>query len=366
MSLRVEITDCVDDDTWNGFVARQPDADLMQTTHWADVVAGYHGHTPRYAWVHDGKQPVGALLLFVEPYFQMLTRATHPLLHGPTKRALPVLRWKRGPVIPDPRRRVDVLDALLSGLQAEARSMGALGVAEATSLPDLVQPDCAAVLSATGTWHTHATFLVDLSTGEDAVWAGMKKVARKAVRRAESQGIVVRRLTDEKDLGKVWRMLTEGWERLGTRYGRRQDFLGFLWQALHPDGHCEFFLAEVDGEPVGSMGVWQYNGYVYEFFSGRAHAADAARLNVGDAIKWAIIRWGCAQGHRTYDLAGVIPEPTTSKETGIFAFKEKWGGTYSEYAVFCASYRKRTQRVLDTMHGTLRRVERARLARRQT
>ncbi|HIF93817.1 MAG TPA: GNAT family N-acetyltransferase, partial [Myxococcales bacterium] len=58
---------------------------------------------------------------------------------------------------------------------------------------------------------------------------------------------------------------------------RRQDFLGFLWQALHPDGHCEFFLAEVDGEPVGSMGVWQYNGYVYEFFSGRAHAADAAR-----------------------------------------------------------------------------------------
>lgn len=143
MSLRVEITDCVDDDTWNGFVARQPDADLMQTTHWADVVAGYHGHTPRYAWVHDGKQPVGALLLFVEPYFQMLTRATHPLLHGPTKRALPVLRWKRGPVIPDPRRRVDILDALLSGLQAEARSMGALGVAEATSLPDLVQPDCA-------------------------------------------------------------------------------------------------------------------------------------------------------------------------------------------------------------------------------
>ncbi len=83
------------------------------------------------------------------------------------------------------------------------------------------------------------------------------------------------------------------------------------------------------------MGVWQYNGYVYEFFSGRAHAADAARLNVGDAIKWAIIRWGCAQGHRTYDLAGVIPEPTTSKETGIFAFKEKWGGemAYADAAV---------------------------------
>ncbi len=255
MSLRVEIKDCVDDDTWNGFVARQPDADLMQTTHWADVVAGYHGHTPRYAWVHDGKQPVGALLLFVEPYFQMLTRATHPLLNGPTKRALPVLRWKRGPVIPDPGRRVDVLDALLSGLQAEARSMGALGVAEATSLPDLVQPDCAAVLSATGTWHTHATFLVDLSTGEDAVWAGMKKVARKAVRRAESQGIVVRRLTDEKDLGKVWRMLTEGWERLGTRYGDDRTFSGFYGRPCIRMDTVNSFSPKSTASP---WGAWVY------------------------------------------------------------------------------------------------------------
>lgn len=366
MSLRIEITACVDANAWNDFVASHPDADLMQTTHWAGVVAGYHGHTPRYAWVRDGEQPVGALLLFLEPYFQLLTRAGHPTLHGLTKRVLPVLRWKRGPVIPDARRRAEVLDALLDGLRAEARASGALCVEKATTLPDLAQPDYATVLAGSGAWHAHATFLVNLSAGEDAVWAGMKKVARKAVRRAENQGIIVRRVTDEQDLGKVWRMLTEGWERLGTRYGRRQDFLGFLWQNLHPDGHCEFFLAEVGGESVGSMGVWQFNGYVYEFFSGRAHAADATRINVGDAIKWAIIRWGCAQGHRIYDLAGVIPVPMTPKETGIFAFKEKWGGTYAEYAVFSASYRKRRQRVIDTVHGTLRRVERARLARRET
>lgn len=366
MTLRVEISEDVDAEAWNAFIARHPQADLMQTTHWAEIVADYHGHTPVYVQVFDGELPVGALLMFVEPYFQMLTRASHPVSHKLVKRALPVLRWKRGPIVPDEGRRVEVLDALLSGLRDNARNSRAVGVIEATCLPDMVQADCAGLLPGAGAWHLHGTFLVDLSVGEEAIWASMKKVARKAVRRAEGQGIVVRRLTAAEDLDKVWRMLTEGWERLGTKYGRRRDFLDVIWRGLHPAGYCEFFLAELEGEPVGSMGVWQYNGYVYEFFSGRAHVADEGRLNVGDAIKWAIIQWGCAQGHRIYDLAGVAPVPKDAKETGIFSFKQKWGGVYAEYAVFSTVYRPLLSGSVDALHNLLRRAERARLARRQS
>jgi lipid II:glycine glycyltransferase (peptidoglycan interpeptide bridge formation enzyme) len=348
MALTVEIVDRVDPAEWNAFVGSHPAADLMQTTYWAETIASYHGHRPLYARATESGRVEAALLLFVEPYFEAVTRQGHPLLYTAVRSAAPVLRWKRGPVV----RAAAPGAALIEGLEARVQSHRPLGVALSSCLPASVDGD------GPGNAGRHASFRIDLTQGTDTLWAGMKKVARKALRRAEGQGISVRRIDRQQDLDAIWRMLIESWERLGTRDGRRRDLLDHFWDSLHPGGFCEFFLAEVGGEPVGSMGVWQYNGYLYEFYSGRSHVADEERLNVGDALKWAIMKWGSEQGHRVYDLAGVAPEPRSPKEQGIYAFKEKFGGTHYEYGLYSSDYRPVRSRLLRRLHGGLRRLRR--------
>jgi lipid II:glycine glycyltransferase (peptidoglycan interpeptide bridge formation enzyme) len=82
------------------------------------------------------------------------------------------------------------------------------------------------------------------------------------------------------------------------------------------------------------MFALEYNGNVTEMSVVRSDYAVEKNLYPGDAIKWAIIKWGHGQGFRTYDLAGVNPNPETPKEQGIRQFKEKWGGEYVEYPIF--------------------------------
>lgn len=51
----------------------------------------------------------------------------------------------------------------------------------------------------------------------------------------------------------------------------------------------------------------------------RAHA----RARAGEALQWAVIEWGLAQGCTRYDLEGIDPV----NNPGTYQFKKKMGGT---------------------------------------
>ena len=69
-----------------------------------------------------------------------------------------------------------------------------------------------------------------------------------------------------------------------------------------------------------------FNGYVNEWGVARTALDTKEKFYAQDLLKWSIIRWGIDNKFRFYDLSGVNPTPTDSKEEGILRYKRKWGG----------------------------------------
>lgn len=356
MKYAVEILQTVPEPWWNSLVARHAGADIFQTTHWAAVEKD-RGHDTLYAIARDQSgHEVGGLALLVEPYYSWLSFSAHPRLHSISKSLVPVFRWRRGPLVWSDVDQAEIVHVLLTEVAAYGKRHGVVGIMEATALPEALEIGTHAAIEASTHVRTHATFLVDLSRGQQACWDGASKVARKAVRKADSQGITVRTVTDVAELDTVLEILAQAWDRQGSQYGRQRDVLDIYWNQLRPNGHVEFFIAEVDGVPAATMSVWQFNGFICEFLSGRTHDADSKHLNVGDALKWAIIKWACEKGYRTYDLAGVNPNPASAKEHGIFSFKKKWGGRYVEYPIITKPIRRCSHALLSGSSRLLRHI----------
>ena len=86
------------------------------------------------------------------------------------------------------------------------------------------------------------------------------------------------------------------------------------------------FLAYYEGKPVGGLGVSSFNNFINEWGVGRSEIDFSKKLYAQDLIKWKIIEWGKENKLNYFDLSGVNPIPSNSKEEGIFRYKKKWGG----------------------------------------
>jgi lipid II:glycine glycyltransferase (peptidoglycan interpeptide bridge formation enzyme) len=176
------------------------------------------------------------------------------------------------------------------------------------------------------------TYIVDLRQDVDSLWNNLKKSARKAIRTAREDGITVRRMRSLDELRAYYDFV----RRCSPRYGK--EAYGFadwerLWRLFRPTGVFETFLAEKSDKPLAGLSVWGYGGNISEFGSYQSEESFREKLYGNDLIKWEVISWGVRNGQRTFDLAGVNPEPQSPKEQGIRQFKEKWGGRYQEYVV---------------------------------
>lgn len=185
-----------------------------------------------------------------------------------------------------------------------------------------------------------ATFLVDLQQSEDALWRKLKKTARKAIRDAQKNGIVVRQISSLEDL----RAYHDFARKCALRYRKRlHDFVDFetMWRHFRSNAIFETFVAEKDGVRLAGLSVWGYHGIISELGSFQSEQSFNEKLYGSDLIKWEVLRWGSRQGYRVFDLAGVNPEPQSPKERGIRQFKEKWGGRYQPYWIVSLKRRGR-------------------------
>lgn len=151
----------------------------------------------------------------------------------------------------------------------------------------------------------HKTWLLDLP------YEPTPEIA-KALRRADRQGVRVRRIEDIND----WRA------NFLPLVGQR----GWLWnnanllrevQWQFSLGQHAYFLAMEGVEPVGGLGFYWWDGVATEILS-RVHPG-ARHLQVQEPLHVAVFRCAQGLGCHTFDLAGDGSE-------GIAQFKAKFGG----------------------------------------
>ena len=176
------------------------------------------GHDVRYLTVRDAD---GHLLACLMGFIEVRAKAgTAPGFGSRLRHAAsglyPMLRIVNGPLFLSGTPEPEVDEAIWAEISrwvrdrgiCEVRGFGPIHVVE--GIADYRPP--AAVAAQV---RPMATILVDLQVSEEALWQGVDRSVRKAVRRCSEAGITVRRIEGRDDLARYVELLAATRARLG-------------------------------------------------------------------------------------------------------------------------------------------------------
>ena len=283
------------------------------------------GYRPQYLIAGDAAEPSGTLLAFAySPLHRRLYRARYgDFIDGLLTPVLGCIGSIDGPVILDGRHGADVCVALLRSAARLARPLGGLWGRNLCSYGGLALEPSQLAPHLPGRIEVHHTPQLRLGRDSESVWSDLPKEARKAVRKAEKQGVTVSCFDggDTEQARRFWALCDRS--KGGKSYGDRLPVTSS--QVLAVDGfHVCYFIAYLGEEPIAGMGLHAYSDNARELAAWNTPQCLAEGLGGGDAIKWEVIKWCVANDILTYDLAGISLLPRNPKEAGIARFKKKW------------------------------------------
>lgn len=333
LSLSVEVLADVDGDWWNQMLAGSPHRVVYQTYHWNKFLKEYLGHDLFFAICRDRDQIVRAMLAFTRRgvghglYFE---RPLWRIANRVAKATAPEITWLQGPVFfGEPG---DWPEAF-SRLMAEVTRVAGRGRVGPFTLPLGADPSLDQVLEPNFTRSPWATYVVDLTGPEESLWTSLRKSARKAVRKAEAEGIVVEMLGDEEDRRSFNAFRVRCLRQRSARcYSVDNLLVRYRW-LRRIDGE-DIYVARHEGRVIASLGVHRFGGRSVEMGAHQDAQASRDRLYGGDLIKWEVLRREASLGGTYFDLAGVNPSPVDEKESNIAQYKKKWGGALVPYNVY--------------------------------
>jgi CelD/BcsL family acetyltransferase involved in cellulose biosynthesis len=145
------------------------------------------------------------------------------------------------------------------------------------------------------------------------------------LRRAEREGVSVRRSDSKRDLMEVFYPLhVTTRRRLGVPVQPRRFFEVLSQDFLEP-GFGFVVSAHLGEIPVAAAVVFAWNRRMIYKFS--ATDRNFGKTGAGQAVIWDALRWGCENGHVDFDLGR-----TDLGHEGLRSFKRAWGSEEYELA----------------------------------
>ena len=303
-----------DPEAWNAFVERAPYHAFPQLWEWGEVRAMGGWRPVRLAIGPSHDQPVaGAQLLL---------------------RRIPVIGWHLAYV---PRGPIGVLDdpAVRDGLVRALRALGREERIATVRADPEARPETPYGQALRGSpWRAApkiqppTTRVIDLTPGEEALKANLKRKHRQYVNKAERAGIEVERFDGTAppevigpalaDFNRIYRLTAD---RAGF-VARRAFYYERVWSIFAPTGRVRLSFAVRDGERVATLFHFTCGERVVESYGGMTDAGADARANY--LLKWAAMAGFAGEGFGVYDMWGLATG-------GIRQFKEGFGGDEIEY-----------------------------------
>lgn len=174
------------------------------------------------------------------------------------------------------------------------------------------------------------TITLDITASEEEILSSMKPKCRYNIRLAEKKGVTVRAWDDIAAFHEMM-IVTGGRDEFGVH---SKEYYQRAYDLFHPKGTCELLVAEYEGKPLASLIVFanaKRAWYVY----GASNNEERNRMPTY-LLQWEAIRWARARGCQEYDLWGVPDEDETTLEAqfenrsdglwGVYRFKRGFGG----------------------------------------
>jgi CelD/BcsL family acetyltransferase involved in cellulose biosynthesis len=282
------------DHGWQTFAEAHPDRLPAHGAAWLDTLAEAYGFRP----------------------FVLAVAA----VGGPVEAGIPVLdvrdrvRGRRGIALPF----TDRCPPLVTSAGAAVHLAEALARAAADARVRRVEvrgPMGGWVPSTVATMHD-----LDLSGGWEAVECRFGSLARRNVRKARREGVVVHRATTARELTDVYyRLHLRTRRRLGVPVQPRRFFRA-LWRHMLEPGLGELLLASAQGVPIaGAVFLRAGRTVIYKY---GASDERAWRLRPNNLLMAEAIRRGADGGYGTFDFGR-----SDFADVGLRSFKLGWGAT---------------------------------------
>ncbi|MDQ3689258.1 MAG: peptidoglycan bridge formation glycyltransferase FemA/FemB family protein [Chloroflexota bacterium] len=303
-----------DPDAWNAFVEAAPYHAFPQLWEWGEVRAMGGWRPVRLAIGPSREHPIaGAQLLL---------------------RRMPVVGWHLAYVPRGPIGDLDdseVRDALLAALAALGRAERIATVRadpEARTGTSYGRALLEAPWRAAPKIQPPTTRVIDLTLGEPALKAALKRKHRQYVNKAERSGVAIERFdgsTPPDVIGQALADFNRIYQFTANRAGfvaRQPFYYERVWSIFAPGGRVRLSFAVRDGERVAVLFHFTCGDRAVESYGGMTDAGADARANY--LLKWAAIGDFAREGFRVYDMWGLATG-------GIRQFKEGFGGEEIEY-----------------------------------
>ena len=162
-----------------------------------------------------------------------------------------------------------------------------------------------------------ATLIVDLLSGEQAVWSTFEGRARNMVRKAEKAGVVVDTIVpDEQWIGQYYTMLVNTFRRQGVAPPHPLSFYKQLIE-LSNAGIARCLMAEFNGDMIAG-GIFLVDQKRMLYLSG-ASTRQGMNLAATSLLQWHVMKQAIQLGISEYDMGG-LGVPSIDK------FKRSFGG----------------------------------------
>lgn len=242
---------------------------------------------------------------------------------------------------------VQDVHGLVAAADAVARFAGMHDVTAVRFRTQLrAEPAAAKLLRARGfarvpAWLDDSTVIVDLRGTEADVQARFKKRARKSIRRAACEGVIVDRVPATDDNCRVM------YELLDATSGGRFTIPDLkastaIFQRFEASGNGQLFFARYRGDIVVGAFVTSFGKNALYLGAGsvRKRSGDPTVCGLGRsraayALQWEVMRWARERGCERYDLDGTPASATISDPShprhGVGQFKTAFTEEITDY-----------------------------------
>ncbi|MFY9300380.1 MAG: hypothetical protein WAO91_04250 [Candidatus Nitrosotenuis sp.] len=329
MNYTVQIDSHVDEKRWNSQLAQNRGSTLYQSFNWLKVYQENIGSKLFFISVlSPNGGVVGQLAVLLHKNALRNENIVAKKL-GSTLNLSSVLTWFYGPIIHANEGENEITQTILTSLDRLAKENNVAMIRG--SSPPLETKFSNSSFSKYGYDLTPwATYVVDLQQKSDELYQKLDKKTRYDIKKS-GQNKLEFQITEGPSYFKEFSELkNEEYERTRRKKSRVLETYKTEYEYLYKNGFHKVFLAKHKGVPIAGISDIIFNGNIVQ----HGVANTKTSLLGGSFVTWHAIEWAIENNHKTYDMGGINPSPSSEKEKNIDFFKSKWGGQKYEYTLY--------------------------------
>ncbi len=305
--MTLEVRDITDKSTWDNFVTAHMQANFLQSWQWGE----FHLSRGRKI-VRRGVYDSEALMGVYEGVVETARRGTHMAIAGG-----PIVDWQNHQVV----------EALAQDMRHQAKKYNCVFV---RVRPQLEKSDESLGLFKKLGFRRAPYYLsvehagvLDLEKSEEELLKGMRQRLRRALRKAEKNGITVETSTDPARVAEFYQIQLQTAKRHDfTHFG--EEFLRKQFEAFSADNSAVLYTARYKGEVLAQNFMIFYGSEASYHYGVSTELG--TKLSGAPLLHMQAMRDARDRGIKRYNLWGIVDENDTKHRFyGVSVFKRGFG-----------------------------------------